>query len=95
MAAWDPSDLAAMELYHQLVNLSPDSGDRALTVSLRLPNGQHVGDVALTAQDVAALTDAARLKRLADDGLAAWPATEDEITGVGDEVERFLNGGAR
>jgi hypothetical protein len=95
MAAWDPSELAAMELFHQLVNLSPDDAGRALIVSLRLPDGRHIGDVVLSAPDVTALTDAARLKRLADDGLAAWPATEDDITGVGDEVERFLNGGAR
>jgi hypothetical protein len=53
-----PQELAALELYHQLVNLSPDNGDRALMVTLRLPNGRYVGDVWLSAQDVNDLADA-------------------------------------
>jgi hypothetical protein len=55
----DPQELAALELYHQLVNLSPDDGDRALMVTLRLPNGRYVGDVWLSASDVEQLIDGA------------------------------------
>ncbi|MGW3383342.1 hypothetical protein ACWDCO_24540 [Streptomyces albogriseolus] len=53
-----PEELAALELYHQLINLSPDDGDRALMVTLRLPNGRYVGDVWLSKQDVTDLADA-------------------------------------
>lgn len=53
-----PQELAALELYHQLVNLSPDNGDRALMLTLRLPNGRYVGDVWLSQQDVNDLADA-------------------------------------
>ena len=53
-----PEELAALELYHQLINLSPADGDRALMVTLRLPNGRYVGDVWLSKQDVTALADA-------------------------------------
>ncbi|MEV7034584.1 hypothetical protein AB0N99_30685 [Streptomyces sp. NPDC093272] len=90
MAAWDPTEMAALELFHQLANLSPDDSDRSLIVSLRLPNGRHVGDVALSAADVTALSDAARVKRMADDGQVAWPVPEDEISGIGDEAEQYL-----
>lgn len=51
-------ELAALELYHQLVNLSPDNGDRDVMVTLRLPNGRYVGDVWLTIQDVQDIADA-------------------------------------
>lgn len=54
-----PQELAALELYHQLANLSPDNGDRALMVTLRLPNGRYVGDVWLSKQDVEQLAEAA------------------------------------
>lgn len=50
-------ELAALELYHQLVNLSPDDGDRALLLTLRLPNGRYVGDVWLSTPDVEQLID--------------------------------------
>ncbi len=53
-----PEELAALELYHQLINLSPDNGDRALMLTLRLPNGRYVGDVWLSQQDVQDLADA-------------------------------------
>ncbi|KFG02749.1 hypothetical protein IQ62_00185 [Streptomyces scabiei] len=60
MAGENPSEqeLTALELFHQLVNLSPDNGDRALMVTLRLPNGRYIGDVWLSAHDVECLTDA-------------------------------------
>ncbi|MFE6474634.1 hypothetical protein [Streptomyces rochei] len=52
-----PEELAALELYHQLANISGDD-NRALMVTLRLPNGRYVGDVWLSKQDVADLSDA-------------------------------------
>jgi hypothetical protein len=52
------AELAALELYHQLVNLSAAHDDNALMVTLRLPNGRYVGDVWLSAPDVESLTDA-------------------------------------
>ncbi|MFJ9420725.1 hypothetical protein [Streptomyces sp. NPDC101249] len=90
MTGWDPREMAAMELYHQLVELSPENGERALIVSLRLSNGRHVGDVILSSEDVTALTDAARLKRIADDAIDLWPVSEDEAASVGEEAEQFL-----
>lgn len=56
----NPQEMAALELYHQLVNLSADHdrGDNALLITLRLPNGRYVGDVWLTRQDVDDLADA-------------------------------------
>lgn len=53
---YDP-EMAALELYHQLINLSPDA-DRALMLTLRLPNGRYIGDVWLSRQDVTDLADA-------------------------------------
>lgn len=56
----NPQEMAALELYHQLVNLSADHdrGDNALLVTLRLPNGRYVGDIWLSKQDVDDLADA-------------------------------------
>lgn len=53
-------EMAALELYHQLVNLSADHDrdDNALMVTLRLPNGRYVGDIWLSKQDVDDLADA-------------------------------------
>lgn len=96
-----PEELAALELYHQLVNLTPeiDRGDRALLVTLRLPDGRYVGDVWLSTQDVADLADASV-------GLAAVrecgpvpvgePLLDVDAADVNDliaEAEAFLNGG--
>jgi hypothetical protein len=53
-----PEELAAIELYHQLINISPDNGERALLVTLRMPNGDYVGDIWLNKQDIEDLTDA-------------------------------------
>jgi hypothetical protein len=50
-------ELAALELYHQLLNLSPDNGDRSVMVTLRMPNGRHIGDVWLSTQDVQTAAD--------------------------------------
>jgi hypothetical protein len=53
-----PEYLPALELYHQLTNISPDNGERALLITLRLPNGRYIGDVWLSKQDVQDLADA-------------------------------------
>lgn len=50
-------ELAALELYHQLLNLGPDNGDRALMVTLRLPSGRYIGDVWLSTTDVELTVD--------------------------------------
>lgn len=58
---YDPSELAAQELYHQLVSLSEDDGHRDVMVTLRLPpTGAHVGDVWLSLRDVQRLSIGAR-----------------------------------
>jgi hypothetical protein len=44
-----PSEnLRALELYHQLENLSPAGNGNALLVTVRFPNGQYVGAVRLS-----------------------------------------------
>ena len=79
--AFDRDELAALELFHQLVNLSPDDGQRAVLASLRLPNGRLVGEVWLSPQDVELLSNGVLLA-----GGTAFAA-------VGDEVEAFLRDG--
>lgn len=96
-------EMAALELYHQLVNLSPEDGDRALMATLRLPNGRYVGDVWLSTQDVESATDALiqlNIRRAdAAEGLTpAEPlplaeADDEDIRAVGDEAEAFLKDG--
>jgi hypothetical protein len=98
-------ELAALELYHQLVNMSVDDGDFALRLTLRLPNGQYAGDVKLSAEDVKNLADAAMgialvvpaERRLLDGEPAAapLPIDEDEIESIGDEAEAFLKNGGQ
>lgn len=66
---------AALELYHQLVNLSPDNGDRALLITLRLPNTQFVGDVWLSKEDVEQLIDGSLT--IAQHRIAYGPAVDD------------------
>lgn len=96
-------ELAALELYHQLINLSPDSGDNALMLTLRLPNGRYVGDVWLSAGDVEQLTDGTLTisqDRIVygplEQAAAPLPVDEDDdaaIAAVGDEAEEFLKSG--
>lgn len=80
-----PQELAALELYHQLVNLSDDhdpDGD-ALMVTLRMPNGHYVGDVRLSLPDVEALADGmiALQAAAAYEGTAApLPVDNGEVT---------------
>ena len=60
MSEHQPSaqELAAIELGHALANLGPDT-DRAVMVTLRMPNGRFVQDVWLSANDVQTLIDGA------------------------------------
>lgn len=100
-----PGELAALELYHQLANLSPDDGDRTLMVTLRMPNGRYVGDVWLSMRDVQDLADASvglaavRDHQEAvdtDAPLLGEPLLDVDDTDVADlisEVEAHLNGG--
>jgi hypothetical protein len=91
-------ELAALELYHQLVNLSPDNGDIALRLTLRLPNGAYVGDVLLSSGDVEALADASLgMSLVREAAAAAGPLPLDDDTTDLDEaitaLEKFANGG--
>lgn len=52
-----PDELAAMELFHQLLALSPAGHETALRLTVRLGNGRYVGDALLSEKDVAALND--------------------------------------
>ena len=51
-------EMRALELYHQLVNLSPDNGETAARVTIRGTDGRLVGDVLLNSRDLEALADA-------------------------------------
>jgi hypothetical protein len=70
-------ELAAIELKRALANLGPDT-DRALMVTLRLPSGQYVGDVWLSATDITALTDGAFAMSLVADAEAQIRAFDDQ-----------------
>ncbi|MFF7476651.1 hypothetical protein [Streptomyces sp. NPDC008092] len=93
-----PEELAALELYHQLANLSDETADRALLLTLRMPNGRYVGDVWLSRQDVEGLTDSslglAMVK--ADHGQQAEPLLDVDANDIADviaEAESFLTDG--
>jgi hypothetical protein len=94
-----PEELAAMELYHQLLNIGPDNGDRTVMVTLRLPNGRYVGDVWLSKQDVEALTDAAMGQAVMRDHMEATqpePLLDVDAADINDlvaETEAFLKDG--
>lgn len=93
-----PQELAALELFHQLLNLSADDGDRSLLITLRLPNGRFVGDVWLSKRDVECLTDSAlgmALLNGSEDAADPLPIDEREIAGIGDEVQAFLENGGQ
>ncbi|QKW31500.1 hypothetical protein HUT11_35650 (plasmid) [Streptomyces seoulensis] len=91
-----PEELAALELYHQLANLSPDNGDRALMVTLRLPNGRYVGDIWLSTQDVQDLADASvglAAVRDYDDATRLPDADTVDMTAALAALENLANGG--
>lgn len=56
MTAPDERDLLVFALYHALVATSPDDGDRAGMVTLRLADGRYVGDVWLSEPDLKRIT---------------------------------------
>lgn len=78
-------ELAAIELAQALIGLGPDD-DRALMVTLRLPDGTFVKDVWLSTKDVDALTDGCismgenRLCFEAEAAAAPLPLAEDDLT---------------
>jgi hypothetical protein len=94
-----PEELAAMELYHQLLNIGPDNGDRAVMVTLRLPNGRYIGDVWLSKQDVENLTDASvglAAVREHQDANTTEPLLDIDAADINDllaEAEAFLKDG--
>ena len=51
-------EMRALELYHQLLALSPDDGETAARVTIRAADGRLVGDVLLNSRDLEAATDA-------------------------------------
>lgn len=86
--ALDERDLLVFALYHALLSTSPDDGDRAGMVTLRLADGRYVGDVWLSEPD---------LKRIVckvtggESDLPVIDATD--AAAVGDEAEAFLRDG--
>lgn len=77
-----PEEMAALELYHQLISMGPDNG-RALMVTLRMPNGRYVGDVRLSLEDVKRLADACMglaLVRETAEATGPLPLDEAEVT---------------
>ncbi|MGW0948529.1 hypothetical protein ACWD4O_39065 [Streptomyces sp. NPDC002623] len=76
-------ELRALALYNHLVNLSPDNGDRALMITLRMPDGRRIGDVWLSAQYVQNLIDSTigmALLANAENRLAEAEAAAEEPT---------------
>ena len=77
-----PEELAALELYHQLANLSDETADRALLVTLRMPNGRYVGDVWLSKRDLEGLIDSSlglAMMNTAHDQLDQMPTVLPEV----------------
>lgn len=87
-----PEELAAIELRCALTAMGPDT-DRALMLTLRLPDGTHAGDVWPSTTDVRALIDGATSMALvsgAEQQMAAYddaepaagplPLAEDDLT---------------
>ncbi|MGX1220363.1 hypothetical protein [Streptomyces ambofaciens] len=56
MTAPDERNLLVFALYLALVSTSPDDGDRAGMVTLRLADGRYVGDVWLSTEDLKRIT---------------------------------------
>ena len=87
MTAPDERDLLVFALYHALVSMSPDDGDRAGMVTLRLADGRYIGDVWLSEPDLHRITS-----RINDE--SDLPAVDDaDAAAIGDEAEAFLRGG--
>lgn len=90
MTAPDNRDLLVFALYQALIATSPDDGDRAGMVTLRLADGRYVGDVWLSTPDLKRITG-----QLSDDE-SDLPAVDDaDADDVVRAAEAFLrNGGA-
>lgn len=91
-----PEELAALELYHQLLNLGPDNGDRTVLVTLRLPDGRYVGDVWLSKQDVNDLADATVGLAAVRDYEMAQPLPDPTVAEMEQSlkrIENYANGG--
>jgi hypothetical protein len=86
----DERDLLVFALYHALVASSPDDGDRAGMVTLRLSDGRYVGDVWLSTPDLKRITG------LVNGDGSDLPAVDDaDADDVVRAAEAFLrNGGA-
>ncbi|MFF0009611.1 hypothetical protein ACFYQT_40155 [Streptomyces tibetensis] len=77
-----PEELAAIELAHGLKNLGPDT-DRALMVTLRLPNCRYVEDVWLSKEDIQNLIDASIAiseRQALEEAAEPLPLAEDDLT---------------
>ena len=85
MTAPGERDLLVLALYHALIATSPDDGDRAGMVTVRLADGRYVGDVWLSEPD---------LKRIVDrlnGGESGLPPVDDvDIAAVVRGAERLL-----
>ncbi|MEW2393041.1 hypothetical protein AB0933_32240 [Streptomyces venezuelae] len=107
--AMGPNELAAMELFHQLLALSPEGDETTLRLTVRLGNSRFIGDVLLSAKDVAALNDAlvslnAYRADLEDETAPADeppptadalpPVADDDVTDMVNALENLANGGA-
>lgn len=97
-------ELAALELYHQLAGMSPEDSDRALLITLRLPNCRLVGELWLSPQDVERLIDAALaiveqriLHGDPEQPAPPLPIDENDIDAdvLGAEAEAFLKNGGQ
>ncbi|CAL9648085.1 hypothetical protein [Streptomyces sp. enrichment culture] len=90
MTAPDERDLLVFALYHALVSMSPDDGDQAGMVTLRLSDGRYVGDVWLSTEDLKRITG--RLNGDESDLPSVDDADADDVVRA---AEAFLrNGGA-
>ncbi|MFI0822220.1 hypothetical protein ACH4TX_41710 [Streptomyces sp. NPDC021098] len=76
-----PQELRALALYTQLASLSPDDGEVDARITIRLGDGQFMGDVLLSARDMEAVTDA--LASVNAYARAERGDETDEMTAVG------------
>lgn len=85
MTGRDHRDLLVFALYHALIATSPDDGDRAGLVTVRLADGRYVGDVWLSESDLKLIAG-----RVSGGG-SDLPAVDDaDIAAVVRGAERLL-----
>lgn len=96
--AMSPDELAAQELFQQLLALSPGIDETALRLTIRLGDGRYVGDLLLSANDVAALNDslislnAYRADTNPTQRPAQLPIDDQDITDMVNALEDLANG---